>query len=61
VHKFLLKIVFSLAFKGPQEFLRRLEDLTPGALCPPTLGLPEGVKKMIFSRHPGENRGPGSA
>jgi hypothetical protein len=25
---------------------------------PPTL--PEGVKKLNFSRHPGENRGPGN-
>jgi hypothetical protein len=28
---------------------------------PPTLSLPEGLKKLVFSRHPGENRGPVSS
>jgi hypothetical protein len=42
VHKFLLRIVFSPAFKGPYGFFRQSEDLTPGALCPPTLTLPLG-------------------
>jgi len=31
---------------------KNIEDITP------TLPSPEGVKKLNFSSHPGENRGP---
>jgi hypothetical protein len=31
---------------------KKIKNITP------TLPFPEGVKKLNFSRHPGENRGP---
>jgi hypothetical protein len=41
-NKFHPNIVFSLLFAGCWRFFRRLQDIIPGGLCPPTLTLPLG-------------------
>jgi hypothetical protein len=47
---------------GPLHYLRSISEIfIKQKAFPPTLTLPEGVKKLIFSRHPGENRGPVSS
>ena len=50
-----------LYLKGYNDFFDGHRTSPPVPFGPPTLTLPEGVKKLIFSRHPGENRGPVSS